>query len=72
MLFLMWSSRKNEYDADAYAAELGYGYELAKALDAIGTGYPQDSFFKALYSTHPETHDRIGRLQNMGVDYYRY
>ena len=72
MLFLMWSSRKNEYDADAYAAELGYGYELAKALDAIGTSQPQESFFKALYSTHPETHDRIGQLQNLGVDYYRY
>ena len=72
MFFLMWSSRKTEYDADAYAAELSYGYELAKALDAIGTGHPQESFFKALYSTHPETHDRIGRLQNMGVEYYRY
>jgi heat shock protein HtpX len=72
MFFLMWSSRKNEYDADAYAAELGYGYELAKALDAIGTGQPQDSFFKALYSTHPDTHDRIGHLQNLGVAYYRF
>ena len=72
MLFLMWSSRENEYDADKYAAELGYGYELAKALDAIGTSEPQESFFKALYSTHPNTHDRIGRLQQSGVHYYRY
>jgi heat shock protein HtpX len=72
MLFLMWSSRKNEFDADAYAAELGYGFELAKALDAIGTSEPQDSFFKALYSTHPNTHDRIGRLQQIGVSYYRF
>jgi heat shock protein HtpX len=72
MLFLMWSSRENEFAADKYAAELGYGFELAKALDAIGTNGPNDSFFKALYSTHPNTHDRIGRLQQLGVPYYRY
>jgi len=72
MLFLMWSMRENEYDADRYASELGYGLELAKGLDAIGTSKPQESFLKALYSTHPNTHDRIGRLQQMGVQYYRY
>jgi len=72
MLFLMWSMRENEYDADKYTAELGYGFELAKGLDAIGTSEPQESFLKALYSTHPNTHDRIGRLQQMGIPYYRY
>jgi heat shock protein HtpX len=72
MLFLMWSSRESEFDADKYAAELGYGFELAKALDTIGTGDSQESFFKALYSTHPNTNDRIGRLQQLGVSYYRY
>ena len=72
MLFLMWSRRENEYDADEYAAKLGYGFGLAKGLDAIGTSKPQESFLKALYSTHPNTHDRIGRLQQMGVPYYRY
>jgi heat shock protein HtpX len=72
MFFLMWSSRENEYEADAYAVELGYGFELAKALDAIGTSEPQEFFFKALYSTHPNTHDRIGKLQQLGVKYYRY
>lgn len=72
MLFLMWSMRENEYDADEYAAKLGYGLGLAKGLDAIGTNKPQESFLKALYSTHPNTHDRIGRLQQMGVPYYRY
>ena len=72
MLFLMWSMRENEYNADRYAAELGYGLELAKGLDAIGTSEPQESFLKAIYSTHPNTHDRIGRLQQMGIPYYRY
>ena len=72
MLFLMWSMRENEYEADKYAFELGYGFELAKGLDAIGTYEPQESFLKALFSTHPNVYDRIGRLQQMGVDYYRY
>jgi len=72
MLFLMWSMRENEYDADKYAAELGYGFELAKGLDSINTNEPQESFFKALYSTHPNAHDRVGRLQQMGINYYRY
>lgn len=72
MLFLMWSSRANEYVADKYAMEIGYGYELAAALDSIGTGMPQNSFMKALYASHPETHDRIGKLQELGVPYSRY
>jgi Zn-dependent protease with chaperone function len=72
MLFLAWSSRANEYIADKYAFELGYGYELAAALDELGAGVPQNSFFKALYARHPETNDRIGKLQELGVPYYRY
>lgn len=72
MLFLMWSMRENEYVADAYAADLGYGLELARGLDAIGTSKPQESLLKALYSTHPNAHDRIGRLQQMGIPYSRY
>ena len=72
MLFLMWSRRENEYEADAYTVKLGYGHGLAKGLDAIGTSEPQESLLKALYSTHPNAHDRIARLQQMGVPYYRY
>lgn len=72
MLFLMWSSRANEFEADKYAFEIGFGYELAVALDTIGSGVPQSSFLKALYSTHPETNDRVGKLQELGVPYSRY
>ena len=72
MLFLMWSTRANEYEADKYAFKIGLGYELAQALDTIGTGMPQNTLLKALYSTHPETNDRIGKLQEMGVPYSRY
>ena len=72
MLFLMWSTRAHEYAADQYAYEIGFGYELAEALDTIGTGVPQSTLMKALYSTHPETNDRIGKLQELGVPYSRY
>lgn len=72
MLFLHWSSRANEYAADKYAMEIGFGYELAHALDSLPSGHPNNSIVKALYSTHPETHDRIGRLQELGVPYSRY
>jgi len=72
LIFLMWSSRQNEYDADKYVYELGYGLELAKGLDAIGGSEPQKPLLKALYSTHPNIHDRIGYLQQMGVTYSRY
>lgn len=72
MLFLMWSSRANEYEADKFAYKIGYGYELAYALDSIGTGAPAKPFLKALYSTHPDTNDRIGKLQELGVEYSKY
>lgn len=72
MLFLMWSSRANEYVADKYAMDLGYGYELAAGLDMLSGATPRNSFLKALYSTHPQTHDRIAKLQEMGVAYSRY
>ena len=72
MLFLMWSTRANEYEADRYAYQIGYGYQLCQVLDSIGTGTPQSSFLRALYSSHPETNDRIGALQELGVPYHRY
>ena len=72
MLFLMWSSRANEFVADQYAMELVYGYELAAGLDMLSGTAPRNSFLKALYSTHPATHDRIAKLQELGVPYSRY
>ena len=72
LLFLRWSMRESEYVADAYAVQIGYGYELAKALDATSRNNPQESFLKALYSTRPNVHDRIGRLQQLGVPYTSY
>lgn len=72
MLILMGSSRANEYAADAYAFEIGYGDDLAEALDRLTMGTPQATLLKLLSSTHPEPGDRIGRLQSMGASYSRF
>lgn len=72
MLFLMASMRANEYVADEYARKIGFGYELASALDTIHMDTPSNGLLKALYSTHPDYNDRIARLQETGVAYYRY
>lgn len=72
MLILRGSSRANEYAADAYAFEIGYGDDLAEALDRLTMGTPQATLLKMLSSTHPEPGDRIGRLQSMGATYSRY
>lgn len=72
MLILTGSNRANEYAADAYAFEIGYGDDLAEALDRLTMGTPQATLLKLLSSTHPEPGDRIGRLQSMGSTYSRY
>lgn len=70
-LFLMWSMRQNEFVADEYAAKIGFGYELAYALDHQLCDIPHDGFLNALYNTHPSNNDRIVALQNLGVNYSR-
>jgi len=72
LLFLRWSMRANEYEADAFAVDLGYGLELAEWLDSNAMGIPQDPFLKALFSTHPNPHIRIAKLQALGVPYSNY
>lgn len=72
MLFLMWSMRQNEYIADEYAYKLGYGAILASVLDRHMCSKPENSFLKALYSTHPNSDDRVAKLQNLGAEYFAY
>ena len=72
LLFLRSSMRANEYEADQYAAKIGFGYELASTLDSIKTSEPSNKILKTLFSTHPDTNDRIARLQAVGVEYYNY
>ena len=72
MLFLMWSMRQNEFVADEYAYQLGYGAVLASVLDRHMCFAPENGLLKALYSTHPHSDDRIAHLQEMGTNYSRY
>jgi len=71
-IFLMWSMRENEFVADKYAFDIGFGDELAFVLDTTCASVPRNGLLKALYETHPNVHDRIGRLQQMGATYSRY
>lgn len=71
MAFLCLGRRENEFIADAFAYEIGFGNELAAVLDKLHA--PQkSSFLSALFSEHPPVHERIGRLQEMGATYRSY
>lgn len=72
MLFLVWSMRQNEYVADEYAYNIGFGKELATVLDDSLCSSPESGLLKALYATHPCSDDRIANLQKLGVEYSRY
>lgn len=71
MLFLMWSMRQNEYLADEFAHRIGFSLELATVLDQYISNVPHNTFFNALYNTHPSNDDRIAALQNLGAPYVR-
>ncbi len=65
----MYSSRKNEYEADAYAYSCGYGNELCQVLDSFDSDGKSKGLFAALASSHPSTDKRIAKLQEMGCTY---
>lgn len=56
------SGRRNEFEADAYAKQLGYGQHLEYALEALDRGGRSHGFFAALRATHPRTSDRCAYL----------
>lgn len=71
-LFKLWSmlgvlcinksSRKHEYLADQYAAQLGYGENLALFLKAMDVNTVKTSKFSLMFQTHPNTLDRLQAL----------
>lgn len=71
LLLVMHSSRENEYEADAFAFALGYGNDLCVVLDSIdgGEATAGRSLWAQLHSSHPDTNERIARLQKMGAGY---
>jgi len=70
LLLVMHASREQEFAADRFAAELGYGNDLCVVLDSFSVADGESkSFWVQLHSTHPSVDDRIARLQEMGADY---
>lgn len=66
MLFISrFGSRKEEYEADAYACRLGLGRGLALGLCHIESIYGSGNagFFKSLLNDHPDTPKWIERIR---------
>lgn len=63
-LLALKSSRDNEYEADRFAAKLGYGDELIEALDIIAGENYSKGIMETLASTHPETNLRIANIED--------
>ena len=61
-LFCMRGNRNQEYVADKYAAELGQAQNLIDAFCAMDDAPAPKGLWATLVSTHPETADRIMKL----------
>ena len=70
-LICLHSSRKNEFEADAFSCSMGYGQKLCEALDKLDNSDrgKKGSLWATLNSTHPDTNDRIARMQELGIEY---
>jgi heat shock protein HtpX len=70
IILVMKSSRQNEYEADKFSFNLGYGNDLCILLDSI-CATSTKGLFANLVSSHPDKNDRILKLQELGVTYRR-
>lgn len=68
LALVMHSSRQNEYLADEFAFELGYGNNLCSVLDTFYGGNSK-GLWANLASSHPDTNNRIAKLQELGCEY---
>ena len=59
----MSSSRGNEYEADEYAYDCGYGEPLCEVLASFGSGDSSKGLFAALSSSHPDNDKRIAKIK---------
>ena len=69
-MLVMHSSRQNEFKADEFAFNCGYGDSLAEVLDTFEEG-SEKGLWANLASTHPDSDERIARLQELGSSYRR-
>ena len=62
------ASRNQEFEADIFAAKLGYGVPLCELFDTWGNDTPKD-LFEGMFRDHPSSPERIENLQNFGVPF---
>lgn len=68
VMLVMHSSRKNEFLADKFSYDCGYGESLAQVLDQFyDTG--AKGLWANLISSHPSLDERIAKLQEYGIEY---
>lgn len=68
ILMVNATSRKDEYAADAFAVDCGYGSDLYDALDELDGVKTKSDFLSILGATHPDTVDRLAAIkQKMSV-----
>ena len=78
LILVRHSMRKQEYEADKFAYDLGYGEQLRDALTQLqDTNEAPKKFAANLMSTHPDMFSRIDKLnmylfQNVPGNYYFY
>lgn len=65
---VMESSRANEYEADEFSFNLGYGNALCALLDSVKDSNAK-GLFANLANSHPDKDDRIAKLQELGAAY---
>lgn len=68
-LLVKRTMRNNEFAADQFACDLGYGYQLCQVLDLVREGGGTKGFIAALTSDHPDNDIRIAKMQEYGVNY---
>jgi Zn-dependent protease with chaperone function len=63
---LLWIRRAQEYEADAVAARIGYGEDLARLLrTTLMGGKARSGWRYRLVETHPSNVNRAGRLESL-------
>ncbi len=72
MLFIYFENRQNTFVADRYAADIGYGFELARAIDDLKHLHIHTGMLGALFQSKPHPDARINSLIEYGVPYRGY
>lgn len=67
-IMLAKASRNQEFEADIFAAKLGYGVPLCELFDTWGNDTPKD-LFEGMFRDHPSSPERIENLQKFGVPF---